>query len=641
MPAIPEEIVERVKADANIVDVVGDYVRLRKSGRNWVGLCPFHDDKKPSMHVEPVKGIFKCFACGEGGNVYTFLMKLNGWSFPETVRALAAELGIEIPEEGVRTAAMEEGERLVAALREAARRYHLNLFEEESQHALAYFRSRGFSEETIREFGLGYAPDEWDWILSRLTDGGFSPEELERSGLVIPRSGGRGGHYDRFRGRALFPIFEANGRLVGFGGRRMGEDPDQPKYINSPDSRVYNKSRVLYGLYQAKEAIRKEGHALFVEGYADVVSLHQAGVRTAIATCGTAVAPEHTTLISRFTNRAVLIFDSDMAGEKATERGITTLIAGGLDVSVARLPEGEDPDSFVRKSGAEEFRTRIREARPFVEYLARLYASRGDFDNPERSATAIRSLVETIALIPDRLRRELYVNTLAVEYHLSESLMARELERATGKAKSTTRAAPPLSRNLPAAVEPPPGEPPPGEPPHDADAPSVPAKIDPESFPPAELRLVQALARADTSLLKETFERIDESDFTHPVLRRFVNLVLAHYMNHAEFALEDLNVEELPDDLRQLVMTLAIDRETISDFWRENDPDFREPNIWKVARDCLVTMQLEKLGRDEDQLLSRLRSEDLDSGDVDEILRSVSDIGRRRRDLHALLYGEA
>ena len=635
MAAIPDEIVERVKSDANIVDVVGDYVRLRKSGKNWVGLCPFHEDKKPSMHVEPVRGIFKCFACGEGGNVFTFLMKINGWTFPETVRNLAAELGIEIPESGVRTAAMEEGERLVAALREAARRYHDNLFDERSQHALGYFRSRGFSEETIRSFGLGYAPDEWDWMLNQLTTAGYSAQELERAGLVIPRKGGSGGFYDRFRGRALFPIFEANGRMVGFGGRRMGEDEDQPKYINSPDSRIYNKSRVLYGLYQAKESIRKEGYALFVEGYADVVSLHQAGVRTAIATCGTAVAPEHASLIARFTSRAVLIFDSDVAGEKATERGIATLIAGGLEVAVARLPDGEDPDSFVRKQGAAELQTRIREARPFIEYLAKLYQSRGDFDNPERSSRAIRSLVETIAQIPDRLRQELYVNTLAVEYHLSESLMARELERATGQRSSRTA-------RPPARYQPPPtGEEPP--PPEDAPAETtLPARREEqqEEFPPAELKLVQALAHGDAVLLKETFERIDESDFTHPLLRRFVNLILAHYMNHAEFSLEDLTVEELPEDLRHLVMSLSIERETVSDFWRRNDPDYREPNIWKVARDCLVTMQLHKLGRDEDRLLSRLREENLDQSAVEEILQGVSELGRRRRDLQALLYGE-
>ena len=631
MASIPDEIVERVKSDANIVDVVGDYVRLRKSGKNWVGLCPFHDDKKPSMHVEPVRGIFKCFACGEGGNVFTFLMKINGWTFPETVRNLAAELGIEIPETGVRTAAMEEGERLVNALRDAARRYHDNLFDDRSEHALAYFRSRGFSPETIRSFGLGYAPDEWDWMLNQLTEAGYSPQELERAGLVIPRKGGPGGFYDRFRGRALFPIFEATGRMVGFGGRRMGEDENQPKYINSPDSRIYNKSRVLYGLYQAKEAIRKEGHALFVEGYADVVSLHQAGVRTAIATCGTAVATEHASLISRYTSRAVLIFDSDQAGERATERGITTLISGGLDVAVARLPEGEDPDSFVRKHGAAELQARVRDARPFIEYLARLYHARGDFNDPERTSRAIRSLVETIAQIPDRLRQELYVNSLAVEYHLSESILARELEKATGQ-KSARSAAPPVRYR-----EHPDEAPPPESPPET----TLPVRReDPIEFPPAELKLVQALAHGDTVLLKETFERIDESDFTHPLLRQFVNLVLAHYMNHAEFSLDDLPVEELPEDLRKFVTSLSIERETVSDFWRENDPDYREPNIWKIARDCLVTMQLEKLGRDEDRLLSRLREENLDQSDVEEILQGVSDLARRRRDLHALLYGE-
>ena len=645
MASIPDQIVDRVRSESNIVDVISDYVRLRRSGKNWTGLCPFHDDKKPSFSVEPVRGIFKCFSCGEGGNVFTFLMKKNGWSFPETVRALAQELGIEIPEDGRNAEELSETERLVSALKEAARRFHAELFEDRSDHALAYFRGRGFDDETIRKFGLGYAPESWDWLLTGLTSSGYAAEELERAGLVIARRKGEG-HYDRFRGRALFPIFESNGRLVGFGARRMGSDPDQPKYINSPDSPVYNKSRVLYGLYQAKDSIRKEGHVLFVEGYADVVSLHQGGITTAVASCGTAIAPEHAKLIARFTNRAILIFDSDPAGEKATERGISTLIEGGLDVAVVRLPDGEDPDSFLRARGADALREKIASARPFIEYLARLFKSRGELDDPEKSARSIRALVETIALIPDRLRRELYINRLAVEYHLSESLMMRELERATGQKRSRPK------RYTEPTVPPPPiddadfagSENPQEQQTEAAAAPEPEEGVDSEfeetSFPPAELTLVQELAKGDALLLKETFERIDESDFTHPVLREFVNLILAHYMNHAEFSLEDLSMEELPEKTRRFVSTLAVDRETVSAFWQEHDPDFRLPNSWKVARDCLVSMQLDKLARQEGDLSGRLLSGEMEQEEIEKVLRELIDLSARRTELEILLRGE-
>lgn len=639
MASITDQIIERVKHEANIVDVIGDYVRLRKTGKNWVGLCPFHQDKRPSMHVEPVKGIFKCFSCGEGGNVYTFLMKINGWSFPETVRNLAGQLGIEVPEEKTDNKEFSERERLVTAMREAARRYHDLLRSDAGEHALAYFKSRGFSDKTINRFGLGYSPDSWSWLLDGMTSSGYTGEELEKAGLVIARARGKG-WYDRFRGRALFPIFEATGRLVGFGARRMGDDPDQPKYINSPDSLIYNKSRVLYGLYQAKEAVRKEGYALFVEGYADVISLHQAGVETAVATCGTAMAKEHTRLISRFTNRVVLVFDSDEAGERATERGIDVLIEGGLDVSVARLPDGEDPDSFVRKFGADEFRRRIREGKSFLEFRARVMQSRGDLDSPDRQTEAIRSLVKSISLIPDKLKRELYVNKLATDFHISEGLMVRELQRATGQNERVqTRSGRP---ELP--------PPPPEEPsfdvgfPVESGPPDLPAErqepVSTAEMPPAEFRLVQVLLLGDPQMLEHTFERIRPEDFTHPLLRRFVDVILAHYVNQHSFALEDLALQELSDDMQQLVAQLAVEQETLSDFWREKDPEYKEPNPWKIARDCLIRIRQSKIEHDYQIVQDRLREEGLGDEELKKIFDRLAELNVERHELHALLSGE-
>lgn len=636
MPGITDEIIERVKHEANIVDVIADYVRLRRSGKNWLGVCPFHEDKRPSMHVEPVKGIFKCFACGEGGNVFTFLMKINNWTFPETVRNLAVQLGIEIPEERAERKEYGERERYVAAVKDAARRYHGVLRSEAGEHGLTYFRGRGFSDETIKRFGLGYAPDEWRWLLDELTKSGYTPEELEKAGLVLAQQSGRG-WYDRFRGRALFPIFEATGRVVGFGARRMNDDPDQPKYINSPDSAIYNKSRVLYGLFHAKDAIRKEGYALFVEGYADVISLHQAGVETAVATCGTAMARDHASLITRYTNRVVLVFDSDLAGEKATERGIDVLIEGGVDVAVARLPDGEDPDTFVRKFGPDEFRRRIGEARSFLEFRARVMQNRGDFDSPDRQTEAIRSLVRTIALMPDRLKRELFVNKLATDFHISEGLMSRELEQATGVANRRRERD---SKFLPPPQQPKPEEgglvPMKGEP-------GILAKKEPLtviSFPAAEFRLVQILSLGDPQMLEHTFERIDPADFTHPVLREYVDLILAHYVNQHSFALEDLAMEELSSQLRQFVAMLAVEQETISDYWRENDPDYREPNAWKVARDCLIRIRLEKIEHEYQTVQDRLHDADLPEEEIRKIFLHLSDLGNQRRELNGLISGE-
>ena len=625
MSQITDEIIERVKSEANIVDVISDYVRLRKTGKNWTGLCPFHDDKRPSMHVEPVKGIFKCFSCGEGGNVFTFLMKRNGWTFPETVRNLAVQLGIELPEEKPQSRAYEERERLVAAIKDAARKFHQALRSDEGEHALAYFKGRGFTDETINRFGLGYAPESWDWLLNELTGSGYSPEELERAGLVIKRSG-KEGYYDRFRGRALFPIFEGTGRLVGFGARRMNDDPDQPKYINSPDSPVYNKSRVLYGLFQAKESIRKEDYALFVEGYADVISLHQEGITTAVATCGTAIAREHTSLISRYTNRAVLIFDSDEAGERATERGIDVLIAGGIDVAVARLPDGEDPDTFVRTYGADELRNRIREARPFLDFLARLKKNRGDFDSPDRQAEAIRSLVASIALIPDKLKRELYVNKIATDYHVSEGALFRELERATGEANRSAR--------RPKDQEP---SDPSDSGPKQEEKPQEKKEVGHLEFPSAELRLVQVLTSGDSQLLEAIFAHIEPDHFRHPLLRRYVDLILAHYVNQRSFALDELSLEELDPDLRNFISSLAVERETLSERWREMEPDLRQPDPFKIARDCIARMHQEGLEAEYAEQQDRLLDPNLSAEDVEKILVRIHELNNELQKLMNLV----
>lgn len=641
MAGIPEEIVERVKSEANIVDVVSDYVRLRRTGKNWLGLCPFHDDKKPSFHVEPVRGIFKCFACGKGGNVFTFLMELNGWTFPETVRSLAQGLGIEIPDEERDKRSFSENERLASAVREAMEFYEKTLRSEHGTVAVAYFRKRGFTDETIARFHLGYARDEWDELLKHLSRVGYSSEELERAGLVIKREG-RAGHYDRFRGRITFPIFGATGRVLGFGARRMNEDPDQPKYLNSSDSPVYQKSRVLYGLYQAKDAIRRAGKALLVEGYVDVISLHQAGVQTAIATCGTAMAPEHAELIGRYCTRVVLVFDSDKAGQNATERGIDVLLRKGLDVAVLRLPDGEDPDTFVQRFGAREFEGRVERAVSFLEFRARMLKEAGDFDAPERAAEAVRSIVSTIALIPDALKRELYVQKIAGDYHLSEAVLTSELERALGGAGNNRRRDLLMRSNRPPAEPRVAPQPETSEPATEGDGSVSLVKRRPlvrSELPSAEVLLLTVLLQGDVQMLEHVFARIDPADFAHPVTRDLVGLILGHYVNQRSFSIDELVMEELAPELRDLITLLAIERESISTYWARLDVDVPEPNSWRIARDCLIRIERERIAREYRAEQDRLLAADLDEDEKLVIMRRMKELGARKIELDALQTG--
>lgn len=619
MAGIPEEIVERVKSEANIVDVVSDYVRLRRAGKNWLGLCPFHDDSKPSMHVEPVRGIFKCFACGKGGNVFTFLMELNGWTFPETVRSLAQGLGIEIPEDTREREGYGENERIAAAVRDASAFFESTLRTDAATDAVAYYRKRGFTDETIARFHLGYAPDGWDSLLKHLSLAGYTAEELERAGLAIRREG-RVGHYDRFRGRTIFPIFGATGRILGFGARRMNEDPDQPKYINSPESPIYQKSRVLYGLFQAKDAIRRGGLAVMVEGYVDVISLHQAGIQTAIATCGTAIAQEHAELISRYCSRVVLVFDSDKAGQSATERGIDVLLRKGIDVSVLRLPDGEDPDTFVLRFGAKEFESRVDRSVSFLEFRARTMKNAGDFDTPDRMAEAVRSIVATVSMIPDALKRELFIQKIAADYHLPEALISTEMERVMGgreaRRKRELYMRPPRQSAESRTPSGPPSPPPPGSAPDEANAALqyVSDAVSPDAMlpisvlkrrplvrselPSAEIGLISVMLNGDPQMLEHVFARIDTDDFSHTLTREMVGIILGHYVNQRSFSLDDLVMEDLAPELRDLVTLLAIEKESISTYWARHDVDVPEANPWRIARDCLVILMQERLKRE-------------------------------------------
>ena len=353
-----DDVIAEVRAASDIVDVVSDYVRLKKKGANFFGLCPFHQEKTPSFSVNSELGSYKCFGCGAGGDVFRFVREMEGMSFPEAVRTLAEKAGVELPEAG--DASRERADAMEAAygaLRFAARFYYERLTRSASgRQALAYVEGRGYSKEIVKEFGVGYAPDGWSHLLDEAKANHISVESLEQAGLVIPKKSG-GGYYDRYRDRIMFPVFSHMGKVLGFGGRVLKESSGEqenpsPKYINSPETIVYDKRRVLYGLRQARQVIREREESVLVEGYTDVMSLHQAGVRNAVASCGTSLTREQVQLLSRYAQRIALVFDADGAGENAARRGIDLALAAGMSVYVVALPEGEDPDSVAQREGA-------------------------------------------------------------------------------------------------------------------------------------------------------------------------------------------------------------------------------------------------------------------------------------------------
>mgnify|MGYP006276245971 FL=1 len=428
--AIPDEKIEEVRAAADLVEVAEDYVNLKRSGKRYMGRCPFHDDSTPSFSVEPDKNLFYCFGCQKGGDVFKFVQEMEGVGFLESIRILAERYGVPLPDEQVDTEAANEREAILHTLRFAARFFYHTLTQtSRGKPALRYLKDRGFRPKTIKKFGLGFAPDEWDALLNAAKKKEIEPELLEKAGLVIERNDGSG-YYDRYRGRVIFPIFSHIGKVLGFAGRILDTDRDQPKYINSPETRVYHKKEVLYGLHQAKRWIRQEEEVLMVEGYTDVISLWQNGVQNAVASSGTALTEEQVKTLDRYGKRVVLLYDADEAGGRAAVRGMDRVLQQGMGAYAVELPDGDDPDSFVRSEGGEAFREYIEENRLDLPAFKHRRARReGRMETPEDRVEAQRDIIASVARIPDpNLQRE-YVRRTSDVVDVPDSDLFRMLEK--------------------------------------------------------------------------------------------------------------------------------------------------------------------------------------------------------------------
>lgn len=426
---IPQHIIEQVRQQSDIVDVIGEHVKLRKNNRNYIGLCPFHTEKTPSFNVNAERGIFKCFGCGKAGNVITFVEQHLHMGFVDAVRHLAQRSGIEIPEERREdpTGEFARQDNAMRALREATEFFQQILESSDGAPARAFYTKRGFSEQTCKDFRLGAAPAAWDVTMQHLLSRGFAIEHLVDAGLVITREDGK--TYDRFRGRAMFAIADSGGRVVGFSARTLTDDPGQPKYVNSPQSIVFEKSKLLYGLDRAKRAIQADRTAIIVEGQADVITLHQAGITNVVASSGTALTSEHLRILKRFADAVVLVFDSDEAGQKAITKGIELGLAAGFDVRCVVLPQGTDPDSLVRTQGAEALRPLLSGAVSWLTYQTDRLRLTGQLDDATQQARAVRVMLEWIASVPDSLRHPFLVRDLAEAFRLNEQVLLEELRR--------------------------------------------------------------------------------------------------------------------------------------------------------------------------------------------------------------------
>ncbi len=420
---IPEEIIEEIRLSNDIVEVVSEYVRLEQKGRLYFGLCPFHKEKTPSFSVTPSMQIFKCFGCGKGGNVIHFISAIENLDFIEAVKFLADRAKIQIPEGDDKKE--KDRARLRSKIlqinREAARFFFDMLHSQAGNRALRYLAERGIEEKTIRRFGLGYSPPEWDALYNHLREKGYDPEIIAKSGLILP--GKKGGYYDRFRDRIIFPIFDVRSNIIGFGGRVL--DSSLPKYINSPETEAYQKGRNLYALNFAKNSSQKS--VLVVEGYMDVISLHQGGIINAVASLGTALTENQGRLLKKYFDEIIICYDSDTAGKSATIRGLDLLSELGCNVRVMTIPEGKDPDDFIRNNGTEAFLKLMDRADSLIEYKVKLLKNEIDTTTIEGKVAFIGKIADLLARVGNRVQMEMYIKKLSAEYEVSEEAVYSEI----------------------------------------------------------------------------------------------------------------------------------------------------------------------------------------------------------------------
>ena len=598
---IPDDKIDEVRNANDIVEVISRYVSLKKRGKNYLGLCPFHKEKTPSFTVSAEKQMYHCFGCGKGGNIFTFLMEIDKISFVEAVRSLALKAGIIIPEENIPvTEEQTEFENYYAICRFAGMHFFRNLTEtEEGKEALTYLYKRGFTDETIRTFGLGYSMNSWDAFVNNAQGEGFKTEDIVKVGLARVRDDGS--LYDYFRGRAMFPIFSTAGRVIGFGARKMREDDAVAgKYINSPESPLYNKSRVLFGLFHSKDAIRQEDNALMVEGYADLISLYQAGIKNVVASSGTALTEEQLKLIGRYSKNLTLVYDADSAGSSATVRGIDLALEHDLNVRIVELPEGEDPDSFIQKHGGNEFQERLLNAISFIDFRAKQFQRAGAFTTAEGKTQAVRSLVQSIAKMKDELKRNFYVKEVAEKYDVYESLLFRELEQAVRQENRITRSDDVMKSTF-----------------AQRQAETEKAQVsETKPIPPEEHDILKLILEGDTEVIRYLLSNISLIQLSDERMRKLAQFVLDLYDERGTIDATAIVNELQESDLKNLISDLVLSHYELSRGWQEMEREIDEAEPMRIAKDAVVTIQRKIIQKEREENLQLLEKAQMQGLDV-------------------------
>ncbi len=578
---ISESQIEQIRTSADIVDVISNSVQLRKRGNNFIGLCPFHNEKTPSFTVSQDKQIYHCFGCHAGGNVFKFLMEYKKISFVESVQEIAADLGITIEYENQRSEAEQsETEILFDINTSVAKFFSDNLLkEEEGNIARKYFEDRKIKPQTLRAFGLGYCPDHWDSTVNFLNKNNIDLEKALELGIIGKSEKGK--LYDKFAGRMIFPIFSPNGRVIGFGGRIFDSREGAAKYLNSPESKIYHKGRTLYGLSHGKDDIRRQDLAIVVEGYMDLISLHQHGIKNVVAVSGTAFTDEQVQLLSRYTKNTVLLFDADTAGVKASMRSIEILLKQNMNIKIATLPRGEDPDSYVQKNGSDAFLDIIARAVNFLEYRTAIFEEQGYFNDAAKSAEAIRELVKPVALLNDELKRSFLLKSIADKFGLREKLLEAELEKAiAGTNKFAVQ-----GQNQKEKIQ------------QKEIAEATEAKMLPAEFR-NEQEIIVLLFEGHEQITRYILDHVNPDEFQIPYHKTLAQLVYDALVNDEPLEISRL-LEKIDDQkLQEYLLEITFEKYLISEIWDQRKPENKEKRFLKYGSDLIKSFKLYHLEKE-------------------------------------------
>ena len=554
MARIPDSTVEDVRASVDLIDVVGDYVRLKKQGSRFVGLCPFHNEKTPSFSVDGRQDLFYCFGCKRGGDLFKFVEEIEGVGFLDAVRLLADRAGIEIAEEGGSHPEADEREAMHAALRFAAKFFFDQLKSDSGKRGLDYLLGRGFSKETITTFGLGYAPDSWDALVKAAAEKQFKPAVLEKVGLIRARGSGEA-YYDVFRDRVMFPILDRMGKVLGFSGRivpgstPMADGKEPAKYINTSDTPVYKKSEVLYGLKHSKMAIRGAEEVLLVEGNADVVSLYQAGIQNVVASSGTALSYKQVQMLSSLAKTIVLLFDADSAGVNAALKAVEIVLSGGLALYVVQLPDGADPDSFVQNFGVEAFRNLLKDERlDFVEFYVEQARRTGQLETGEGKGAVTEALMRAVARISNPVTQEHYIRRAAAELGVHDVNLRSQYLDASRSHRREEQKPPPRYQEPDASEQPP--------------LPAAPPVV----MRPEERSLLRLMFEHGAPMVEHIMIKMGIDEFSPGLVREVVGHIIERYQADT-FDSDSFLRGDLGPTIQRLAAEVLSEAHTLSDNW--------------------------------------------------------------------------